>query len=745
MEARQGIFIAIEGTDGSGKGTQFAKLVERLTAEGHDVATFDFPQYDQPSSYFVQQYLNGKYGTVEEVGPYTGSLFFSLDRYEAASKIRQALSEGKVVITNRFTGSNMAHQGTKFAGAEERRGYFIWLDNLEFQMLRIPRPDYNFVLRVPADIAQQLVDKKDARSYTDKKRDIHEADLSHLTKSVQVYDDLCQLFPRDYIRLDCVRGDRLLSIDEVHKLLWEKIVPKLPAPHKKQRQAATVIERDAVTASPDRYLQRKDGRTSITKAGKEFLDEAVTSSTGNVYAFTDKVSPVLVADALSRMNGTPGDLRLNLLTMLEDTTQKDKNRSSNTLQELSGLHFVLGKVTQLATESMEWGIGDAWVEPPISEAKLDKRDEHGNFRYYVPPALDATTKNTYCEILDDIFAIYTTLLSELTVYLTHHSDTPKNKRGKAWKRAIRVQADGVARLVLPLSTTTTIGAYASLASTKELIARLLANELSEVQSIGADLLRHAQTATPLAFTLQAAPTRTGSPLEYETASRESVQKYAADTLPAHYSDNNQAVTLTSFWPHKELDLVADMLYGHSDLPLAAIQEAVDVVSYEQKLAVFEAYIGDRQSVEDVPGKALCSAQYKWDLLCSFDTLSELRQMRTGMSITRQPLTPRYGFNVPQLVQDAGLTDEFETCFELSLKLYSVLQSAGFRLEAQYATLRGHEVRSTAAYDAQSAFCIHESGTITGSAETRSLVRKMHEILAHKHPLIAEAMKFVDQD
>jgi dTMP kinase len=147
---KRGIFIAIEGTDGSGKGTQFKKLVERLTSKGHDVATFDFPQYDEPSSYFVKQYLNGEYGTTEEVGPYTGSLFYALDRYEASTKIRKALDEGKVVITNRFTGSNMAHQGTKFHSAEERRGYFIWLDNLEFQMLKIPRPDYNFVLRVPA-------------------------------------------------------------------------------------------------------------------------------------------------------------------------------------------------------------------------------------------------------------------------------------------------------------------------------------------------------------------------------------------------------------------------------------------------------------------------------------------------------------------------------------------------------------------------------------------------------------------
>nr|AIA18603.1 Thymidylate kinase [uncultured bacterium] len=126
----RGKFIVIEGTDGSGKGTQFKLLKKRLEADGYDVEVFDFPQYDQPSSHFVKEYLNGNYGTVDEVGPYTASLFFALDRYEAGKKIQDALDAGKIVLSNRFTGSNMAHQGTKFNHVEERRGYFIWLANL---------------------------------------------------------------------------------------------------------------------------------------------------------------------------------------------------------------------------------------------------------------------------------------------------------------------------------------------------------------------------------------------------------------------------------------------------------------------------------------------------------------------------------------------------------------------------------------------------------------------------------------
>src|SRR5688572_20997615 len=132
--AETGLFIALEGIDSSSQATQFELLSEALVKRGYDVATFYFPQYEKPSSHFVQEYLRGKYGTAKDVGPYTGSLFYALDRYQAAPAIRKALNEGKVVLASRFTGSSMAYQGTNFPHSEERRGYFIWLDNLEFQM-----------------------------------------------------------------------------------------------------------------------------------------------------------------------------------------------------------------------------------------------------------------------------------------------------------------------------------------------------------------------------------------------------------------------------------------------------------------------------------------------------------------------------------------------------------------------------------------------------------------------------------
>jgi hypothetical protein len=108
----------------------------------------------------------------------------------------------------------------------------------------------------------------------------------------------------------------------------------------------------------------------------------------------------------------------------------------------------------------------------------------------------------------------------------------------------------------------------------------------------------------------------------------------------------------------------------------------------------------------------------------------------------QQLTPRFGYNTPKLIDDAGLNEQFEACFDISLKLYSTLQQAGYQLEAQYATLLGHKMRWKVTYNAREAFLIHE---ILADPKTplacQKLIAEMHEKLTEAHPLLAEAMKY----
>lgn len=225
----KGLFITIEGTDGSGKGTQAKKIVERLTTEGYSVKEVSFPRYGQRSAAPVEDYLNGLYGTVDEVGARAASIFFAVDRFAASKEIRQWLADGNIVIANRYVNSNMGHQGGKMTDPEERKKYFAWNYDLEYNIFGIPKPDMNIILHVPADIAQQLVDKKEARQYLDgKKRDIHEDDLNHLRNAEQAYRDLAEQF-NDFDLIACAPEGNLMSIDEVHELLWQRVQAHLAA------------------------------------------------------------------------------------------------------------------------------------------------------------------------------------------------------------------------------------------------------------------------------------------------------------------------------------------------------------------------------------------------------------------------------------------------------------------------------------------------------------------------------------
>lgn len=749
MEDTTGIFLVIEGTDGSGKGTQFKILKDRLVNAGYEVETFDFPQYDNPSSYFVREYLNGNYGTAEDVGPYTGSLFYALDRYEAAPKIRQALAEGKIVLANRFTGSNMGHQGTKFINPEERRGYFIWLDNLEFVMLKVPRPTKSFVLRVPAEIAQSLVDKKEARSYTDKKRDLHEADLSHMQKAVSVYDDICNLFPKDFQRIDCVRSGQLMSIETINDILWESILPILP-PLPNKSNDDKKIEKEI----SNKYVTKTEtGHYQIEPLGKELLEKSVTDPIGNVYAFTDNLSPTMIAAAMARLSRRADDMRITILDEFAGAMGKDEKLlqrvitayGDDSVQQLVGLHFVVEKASNLLTKKLEWGRLAAYLEQSTRYIYFDQKDEEGKYKYHTPEHFSSDIKKIYNQAMDSIFDKYSDMVRQLTKYVQDNSSVPKNERDIAWKGATRAQACDAIRPVLPVATQATVGIYASGQALESLIMHLMSDPLLEARLTGEKLLSEARKVVPTFLERADKPERGGATIAYRANTYSRMKELVNSSLPNYYGQQEEVVRLTDVWPRNEFDLIADMVYEHSNLSLQEIRQEVEKWDYSKKANIFNAYMGERLNRRHKPGRALEKAHYSWDLICDYGIFRDLQRHRMVDDLEWQQLTPRYGFEVPKLVEDAGLSDMFEECFDISLKLHSQLMSAGYENEAQYATLLGHRMRWKITYNAREAFHFHELRTSPqGHPGYRKLVLQMHEKLSQVHPMLAENMKFVNQ-
>ena len=222
-----GQFIAIEGGDGSGKGTQARLLIDWLRSQGREVLELDFPQYSQPSALYVERYLNGEYGAANDVPADLASLAYALDRYSTKARVNEFLTKlDGIVIANRYVASNMAHQGTKFDDETRRKQFYDEILHLEYEILGIAKPDLNIVLLVPADISQANVDKKAARSYTTKKRDIHEADATHLDKAKRNYEEICELYPEEFTAIECMDGGTMRTIDEIQVDIRNKLIKK---------------------------------------------------------------------------------------------------------------------------------------------------------------------------------------------------------------------------------------------------------------------------------------------------------------------------------------------------------------------------------------------------------------------------------------------------------------------------------------------------------------------------------------
>ncbi len=736
---QSGVFIVIDGANGSGKSTQFDLLASRLVKEGYDVEIIKFPQYNEESSYFVREYLAGKYGTAKEVGPYTGSIFFSVDRYSGASKIRKALLAGKVVLADRYVGANMAHQGLMINSDEERNGYFTWLDAIEYKMLGIPRPDINLVLRVDPEISAELIKKRG------ESKDLHESDPDHLSKSLKVFDAICELFPRDFKQIDCVRNNKLMPIDSIHNLIWEILTPMLPSNNSGNTKQ---------TIKKGKFLQEGEYGLEISATGKKELAKYVTDVESNVYAFNEALTPTTIAAAMARLSRRGDDMRITLLDEFMGDAGKDDALlrrvitayGDDSVQQLVGQHVVVEGASNLLTKKLEWGRLASYLEQSTRYIYFDQKDKDGKYKYFTPEHLDDDMKSSYNQAMDELFTRYSKLVRDLTDYVRVNSKVPKSEQDVAWKGATRAQACDAVRAVLPVATKSTVGIYASGQALESLIMHLLSDELHEARTTGKKLLDEARKVIPTFLERADRPDRGGAWVAYRAETSKEVQKLATKHLDSTHSTPGEPVQLTSVWPRNELDLVPDMLYEHAQAPLSDIKKQVDNWSFDKRAEVIDAYIGKRLNRRQRPGRALEKAHYSWDILCDYGIFRDLQRHRMVDDLAWQLLTPRYGYEVPQLVEDAGLSDLYESCFDLSLGLYSQLQSTGYELEAQYATLLGHRMRWKLTFNAREAFQLIELRSAPqGHPGYRKIAQSMHEKICEVHPMLGSAMKFVNQD
>jgi dTMP kinase len=220
------MFIVIEGSDGSGKTTQAHLLANHMRRSGYEIYMADFPCYQSPTGTVVSEYPNGSWGDPTTIDPYIASLPFVLDRFAHAPTINQQLLSKKIVICNRYTGSNLAHQGSKIIDEKQRAQFFDHIFALEYAHGRIPCPDISFVLLVDPTISQRLLTHRGAPL------DGHERNPDFLRHSYDAYRELTTLFPNRFVAISCMDESTdtpvILSEDLIHRLICQHIVSRFP-------------------------------------------------------------------------------------------------------------------------------------------------------------------------------------------------------------------------------------------------------------------------------------------------------------------------------------------------------------------------------------------------------------------------------------------------------------------------------------------------------------------------------------
>lgn len=218
LEVRGNMLIVLDGIDGAGKTTQTATLVKRLKKEGRTVATLDFPQYNR--TFFgaiVRRFLNGEFGAIGEINPHLAALLYALDRFEMKEKLARWLRQKKIIVLNRYTTSNLIHQGSKLPG-NKRAAFTAWIEEMEYEVLALPRPNLVVYLSLPYPLAYALIKKRG------KRKDIHERNRKHLITAARYGLELAR--KKGWHIIKCNSGNNIRTKEEIAEDIWNIVNAK---------------------------------------------------------------------------------------------------------------------------------------------------------------------------------------------------------------------------------------------------------------------------------------------------------------------------------------------------------------------------------------------------------------------------------------------------------------------------------------------------------------------------------------
>ncbi len=418
----------------------------------------------------------------------------------------------------------------------------------------------------------------------------------------------------------------------------------------------------------------------------------------------------------------------------------------DSVAQLGGVHLACEQASNLLTKVLEWGRLMAYLEQSTRYIAYDTR-LGGRYRYYRDPeVLGSELGLRYIGDMDRLFDAYAELVPMMADF--YRERFPKNHADSdfVYRQAIRAKAFDAVRGVLPAASLSNVGIYGTGQGYEALLLRMRSHPLPESRAYADLMLSELRKVIPSFLKRVDLDDRGVAWSAYLATTRSDIGEIASRLFPEGdpAPEQGPGVQLLDWDPDGEVKLVTAMLYSHTHVAEAVLEQRVRSMTTEERLAVIRAYVGDRTNRRHKPGRALERLTYRFDVLTDYGAFRDLQRHRM-LSIEWQQLSPRHGFTRPEALDLAGCTERFDEAMERSSSLHDALADR-FPTQAPYAVSLAYKVRFYLHLNAREAMHILELRTAPqGHPAYRVVGQEMHRLIAEQagHHAVAEAMCFVD--
>jgi len=418
----------------------------------------------------------------------------------------------------------------------------------------------------------------------------------------------------------------------------------------------------------------------------------------------------------------------------------------DSVAQLGGVHLACEQASNLLTKVLEWGRLMAYLEQSTRYIAYDARIG-GRYRYYRDPDVLMSNLGTrYVGDMDRLFDTYAELLPRLQEHFREAHPKSEEDSDFVYRQAIRAKAFDALRGLLPAASLSNVGIYGTGQGYEMLLLRMRAHPLPEAQAYADLMLTELRKVIPSFLKRVDLDDRGVAWSRYLETNRSAMDDLAGRLFPpgAVEPDDAPTVTLVDHDPDGEIKLVASMLYPHTSLPEAQIEERVRAMTVEERVDVLRTYAGDRTNRRHKPGRGLERTAYRFDILSDYGAFRDLQRHRM-LTIEWQRLTPDHGYVRPEAVARAGAKDAFDAAMARSAALHEILHER-FPEQASYAVSLAYRVRYAMHMNAREAMHLIELRTTPqGHPAYRVVGQEMHRLIGEQagHKAVAEMMCYVD--